>query len=211
MMPWIAPEAGRNGFAMIWKKLLGGRALFGGKEGDDSPYLLYRQLVERARQPVFYLDFGVPDTVEGRFEMISLHAILTMRRLKHESPEAKAFGQKVFDVMFDDMDQAMREMGVSDLRVGKKIRALLESFFGRIAAYEDGLKSADDTMLREVLARNIYGEAGGSANQLTALVAYLRNSLAMLEAQSVDQIMGGAIEFAEIIPPVRPSADGVTT
>ncbi|MBI1262396.1 MAG: hypothetical protein GC184_11790 [Rhizobiales bacterium] len=209
-MPWNAPEAGRNGFAMIWKKLLGGRALFGGKEGDDSPYLLYRQLVERSRQPVFYLDFGIPDTVEGRFEMISLHAFLTMRRLKHQNPEAKAFGQKVFDVMFDDMDQAMREMGVSDLRVGKKIKALAESFFGRIVAYEDGLAAPDDTMLQDVLARNVYGEVTARPEQLSALAGYIRASIARLDTQPVSELMGGNIQFADIVPPVLPSADEVS-
>ncbi|MGB5093889.1 MAG: ubiquinol-cytochrome C chaperone family protein [Parvibaculum sp.] len=181
---------------MIWKKLLGGRAK------DDSPYLLYRQLVNQARLPVFYTDFGVPDTVEGRFEMVALHAVLTMRRLKRASPEARAFGQRIFDVMFDDMDQAMREMGVSDLRVGDKIRALAEAYFGRIAAYEDGLGAADDALLLEVVARNVYGEASSRREQITAMARYMRACDALLSSQDLARLMKGEVRYPVPVPPV---------
>lgn len=184
---------------MIWKKLLGGRAK------DDSPYLLYRQLVNQARLPVFYMDFGVPDTVEGRFEMVALHAVLTMRRLKNASPEAKAFGQRIFDVMFDDMDQAMREMGVSDLRVGDKIRALAEAYFGRIAAYEDGLGASDDALLLEAVARNVYGEGAARPEQVEAMARYMRACDALLSTQDLARLMKGDVRYPV---PVAPRQEG---
>lgn len=185
---------------MIWKKLLGGRAK------DDSPYLLYRQLVNQARLPVFYTDFGVPDTVEGRFEMVALHAVLTMRRLKSASSEARAFGQRIFDVMFDDMDQAMREMGVSDLRVGDKIRALAEAYFGRIAAYEDGLGAADDALLLEAVARNVYGETSARREQITAMARYMRACDALLSSQDLPLLMKGEVCYPAPEAPV-PAGD----
>lgn len=184
---------------MIWKKLLGYRAK------DDSPYLLYRQLVNQARCPVFYMDFGVPDTVEGRFEMVALHAVLTMRRLKNANPEARAFGQRVFDVMFDDMDQAMREMGVSDLRVGDKIRALAEAYFGRIAAYEDGLTATDNALLYEVVARNVYGEASASQAQIAAMARYMRACDTFLSTQDLGPLMKGEVRYPA---PELPQPDG---
>lgn len=184
---------------MIWKKLLGGRAK------DDSPYLLYRQLVNQARLPVFYIDFSVPDTVEGRFEMVALHAVLTMRRLKNQTPETKDFGQRVFDVMFDDMDQAMREMGVSDLKVGDKIRALAESYFGRIAAYEDGLAMSNNALLCDVIKRNVYGQAAQpTTEQVTALAAYIRDCVAALDAQDIAQMLKGVISYPAPRLPIAP-------
>jgi cytochrome b pre-mRNA-processing protein 3 len=116
---------------MIWKRI------FGRSGDEDTPYVLYGALVGQARNPAFYRDMGVPDTVEGRFEMVALHVFLALRRLRAGGEPGKDLGQKLFDVLFDDMDQTLREMGVGDLSVGKKIKAMASSFYGRMQAYDE--------------------------------------------------------------------------
>ena len=110
---------------------------------QDAAELAYRRVVEQARQPGFFTDAGVPDTIDGRFELISLHAFLYLQRLKRERPGSAALGQRFFDVMFLDFDRALREMGTGDLSVSREIKRMAEAFYGRIAAYEDRSCSHD--------------------------------------------------------------------
>ena len=137
--------------------------------------LAYRRVVEQARQPGFFTDGGVPDTVDGRFELICLHAFLYLHRLKRERPGSAALGQRFFDVMFVDFDRSLREMGTGDLSVGREIKRMAESFYGRIAAYEEGL-AAGDAVLRPALARNLFGTAPASEAQLAAMSEYVRRA-----------------------------------
>ena len=98
---------------------------------------LYEAIVAAARHPVFYARWGVADTIDGRFDMIILHAFAVLERMKGEAPE---FRQRLVDEMFSDMDRSLREMGVGDLSVGKRIRVMAEVFYGRISAYESAFK-----------------------------------------------------------------------
>src|SRR5579862_3636229 len=118
----------------------------------------YRSVVEQARQPVFFVEYGVPDTVDGRFELICLHAFLYLHRLRRERPSSAALAQCFFDVMFADFDRSLREMGTGDLSVGREIKRMAQAFYGRISAYETGL-AADDAVLLPALARNLFGTA----------------------------------------------------
>jgi cytochrome b pre-mRNA-processing protein 3 len=154
----------------------------------------YRRIVEQARQPGFFVDGGVPDTVDGRFELICLHAFLYLRRLKRERPDSAALAQKFFDVMFLDFDRALREMGTGDLRVSREIKHMAEAFYGRIAAYEEGL-AADDPRLRAALSRNLYGTAQASEAQLAAMAGYLRREAAALDRQEAASLLTGKIAF----------------
>ncbi len=97
---------------------------------------MYATLVEQARQPVFYAQWGVPDSRDGRLEMVSLHAILLMRRLRAEGAEGRALAQAVLDRMFEDLDRHLREWGVGDPSVGKRMKELAQSFLGRVAALD---------------------------------------------------------------------------
>ena len=117
---------------------------------------LYLALVTQARQPMFFQVLGVPDTVLGRFEMISLHAFMLFQRLR--DTEDGALAQDVHDVMFADMDRSLREMGVGDLGVGKRVKKLASNLYGRIAAYEQGL-AGDDATLAAALRRNLFATA----------------------------------------------------
>jgi len=157
---------------------------------------LYMAAVDQARKTPLYEAYATPDTVEGRFEQVALHVYLIMRRLKGDEPGARQVNQKLFDAMFQNIDAALRELGVGDLSVGKKIRKLAENFFGRIAAYEDALDpDAPREALVKALARNIYeDEAATSAVQLAE---YVRAAAAAIDAQPAARITGGIVQFPD--------------
>lgn len=156
---------------------------------------LYAALVEQARRPPFYATLGVPDTVDGRFEMIALHMFLVLHRLKDE-PAAQSFGQALFDIMFADMDRSLREMGVSDLSVGRHVKRMAQGLYGRMAAYEAGLAGADDSALAEALRRNVYGTVATPPDP-GPLVAYVRANVAALAAQELGDLLAGRARFTE--------------
>jgi cytochrome b pre-mRNA-processing protein 3 len=106
---------------------------------DDSIARLYGTIVAQARAPAFYQLYGVPDTVNGRLEMIMLHTVLFLRRLEGEAGPIRQFGQSLFDQFCRDMDGNMREMGVGDLAVPRRMRQIGEAFYGRQAAYRTAL------------------------------------------------------------------------
>lgn len=156
---------------------------------------LYAALVEQARHPAFYAKLGVPDTVDGRFEMIALHMFLALHRLKGEA-SADRFAQDLFDAMFADMDRSLREMGVGDLSVGRHIKNMATGFYGRIAAYESGLADSTGAALSEAIRRNIYGTLPASPDP-APLAAYLRASVVALAAQKPADLTAGAPRFPE--------------
>ena len=141
---------------------------------------LYGTIVAQARSPSFYRDYGVPDTVNGRFDMIVLHVALLLRRFEDEPEQARSLGQGVFDRFCQDMDDNLREMGVGDLKVPKEMQRMGEAFYGRVAAYRAALEESDDTALTAALARNLFdGEASGAGR----LAAYMRQALSRLRSQ----------------------------
>lgn len=157
--------------------------------GEDCD-ALYRSIVAQARQPAFYGGDGVPDTPEGRFELLVLHAALTMRRLRRDGTEGRDLAQALFDLMFRDLDRNLREMGVYDLVVPKRIRKMGEAFYGRAAAYDAGLDAGDDAVLADALARNLFdGRAG--AERLRAMVDYVRDCDRTLAAAGLASLAAG--------------------
>ncbi len=155
---------------------------------------LYAALVGKARDPKFYTDLAVPDTVDGRFDMIVIHAMLVMRRLRESPAEVGATGQRLFDLMFLDMDRSLREMGVGDMSVGKHVKKMAKAFYGRAAAYEMGLDGAAD-LLPGVINLNLYRHNEPSADVLTRMASYLQRASAHLAAQPVAEIAAGKIDF----------------
>jgi len=164
------------------------------KSSETEPvYAVYRAIVAQSRQPRFYADWAVPDTVTGRFDMISLHMALLFRRLRADGERGKVFGQAVFDLFFRDMDRSLREMGAGDLAVPKKIQQMSGLFYGLLAAMNETMDKADMDGLEAVLVKNIYDGAMGP--HARALADYLRAGDAALAAQPTDDILGGAIAF----------------
>lgn len=169
---------------------------------------LYGAIVAQARVPAFYLAFGVPDTPEGRFDLLVLHLALVCRRLGRaegaEQASARALSQGVFDMFCRDMDHSLREMGVGDLSVPKKMRKLGEAFYGRLEVYDRALGSAAPVDLAAALARNLQGP-GAPVEAAQRLAAYVRAAAAGLEALPIAGLRDGKVSFPDpvmICPPV---------
>jgi cytochrome b pre-mRNA-processing protein 3 len=162
------------------------------REAAERAYL---QVVEQARRPIFFLALGVPDTVDGRFELICLHAFLYLHRLKSEQPRAAAVSQAFFDAMFADMDRGLREMGTGDLSVGRHVKRMAQGFYGRIRAYQDGLERDDEVALGAALRRNLFGTVSESPGAIGAMVYYVRCAAAGLAQQSAAALLDGQVRF----------------
>ncbi|MGE0259306.1 MAG: ubiquinol-cytochrome C chaperone family protein [Alphaproteobacteria bacterium] len=161
--------------------------------------IAYRRVVEQARQPGFFLYGGVPDTVDGRFELICLHAFLYLHRLKGEQPRSARHGRRFIAAMVADFDRSLREMGTGDLSVGREVKRMAEGFYGRFAAYEEGL-AAEGAALQPALARNLFGTTTPDPAQLKAMAEYVRDAAAALRRQDADALLAGDIVFGD--PPV---------
>ena len=168
-------------------------SLFRKNVAPEPVYAVYNSIVAQSRQPLFYAEWGVPDTVTGRFDMISLHMALLFRRLRHGPQEAKDFSQAVFDLFFKDMDRSLREMGAGDLAVPKKIQKMGNIFFGLLAALNEALDRNDAEALQPVVARNIYDAP--QPEHVEALSRYLAARDAELASQPIASIIGGMLQF----------------
>ena len=172
------------------------KSIFRRSQPKDAAQDVYALVLERSRDPRFYRDLGVPDTVDGRFEMLALHAFLVLRRLKSD-PAMAQFSQTLFDVMFDDMDMTLREMGAGDMGVGKRVKAMVKAFYGRIAAYEAGLDAPAEAVLREALERNLYRTAAPTGSQVDGMAAYVRSVAGHLAGTGTDRIAAAGFSFGD--------------
>ncbi|MFG1464663.1 ubiquinol-cytochrome C chaperone family protein [Xanthobacter sp. DSM 24535] len=168
---------------------------------------LYGVIVAQARQPAFYTDFAVPDTIEGRFELVLLHTFLACHRLKNGDAASREMSQLVFDAFLDDMDRSLREMGVGDLTVPKRMKKIGQAFYGRAGVFDAALQAgAPPDSLREAVARNIYEvEAAALGAPGEALVAYVRRTVAALAAVPTEAFASGDVHFPT--PIAREGAD----
>ncbi len=173
-------------------------------------HALYGMIVAQARSPAFYADYGVPDTVLGRFDLIVLHLVLVLARLgrdheprlgpgRHAEPgRARSLGQTIGQGLFDafcrDLDANLREMGVGDLAVPRQMRRFGEAFYGRQAAYGEALAAADDRELEKALARNIF-EAAGIDDRTARLACYARATAKLLDTVEEDALVAGQLVF----------------
>jgi cytochrome b pre-mRNA-processing protein 3 len=161
---------------------------------DDTIASLYGAIVAQARAPAFYRFYRVPDTVNGRLEMIMLHCVLVLRRLQDGTAAGRGLGQALFDRFCRDMDDNMREMGVGDLAVPRKMRRIGEAFYGRQAAYNTALAAPADEPLIALLRRTVL--AGGSqAGDAERLAAYSREAVHRLSIQ--EGIARGELMFPD--------------
>jgi len=169
--------------------------LFGRSRTNAAGDTLYRAIVAQARLPRLYRDWGVPDTVDGRFEMIVLHLVLLFRRLGRDGEAGQALAQPVFDTFLADMDQQLREMGVGDLGVPKRMKKMGESFYGRLASYGSYLAADDRAGLREALERNLFPDGG--APSLEPLAAYALSASLALSRQTTKALEAGTVVFPD--------------
>lgn len=170
--------------------------LFKKSPDPEAVYAVYRAIVAQSRQPVFYTEWGVPDTVTGRFDMICLHMSLVFRRLNGAGKPASEFAQALFDLFFKDMDRNLREMGAGDLSVPKKIRNMGNLFYGLMTNLNEAMERGDRAEAEAVLRRNIFGD-GALAGEVSQLAGYLEAQYGKLKLQPVDAVIGGRLELSE--------------
>lgn len=162
---------------------------------ERAAFALYGAAVAQARSPHYFASLGVPDTLDGRFDMIALFAFLLVDRLRGDQlPDGPALSQAVFDAMFADMDQNLRQMGVGDLSVAGRVKAMWTAFHGRAHAYHEALDAAGPAALEAALARNVWrGDA--PPDGAAALARELRAQRRHLAAQHFAELAAGRVAF----------------
>jgi cytochrome b pre-mRNA-processing protein 3 len=163
---------------------------------DRSITALYGMIVARARSAALYREYGVPDTVQGRFDLIVLHLVLLLRRLGRESNAGRRIGQGLFDAFCRDLEGNLREMGVGDLAVPNEMRRFGEAFYGRQAAYGAAFNAADERELERALARNIFGVTAVD-ERAVRLARYARASATQLDAEEDTALIAGRMSFPD--------------
>jgi cytochrome b pre-mRNA-processing protein 3 len=170
--------------------------LFRRNQRPDTISTLYGMIVAQARMPCFYRDYAVPDTVNGRFDLIVLHLALVLDRLMADPGQREA-GQGLFDHFCADMDGNLREIGISDLKVPKEMRRMGEAFYGRAQAYQAALAADGDEALIEAVARNIYGVSPPGPASAARLAAYMREAVREVATQNAASVAQGALRLPD--------------
>lgn len=160
---------------------------------------LYVSIVTQARTPAFYELWGVPDTPEGRYDMVALHTYLMIKHVQADPSITDDLSQAIFDIMFADMDQNLREMSIGDTGVAKRIKKMAEGFYGRAEAYDNALVLDDgDATLKDVINRNVYRNAQSTEKNLAGMAAYIRRELENLNSHSANSVLNGEVAFGPV-------------
>lgn len=155
---------------------------------------LFERLVAQARTRNFYEQFGVPDSVDGRFDMVVLHTFLVFQRLRGQGDAAALLAQALYDTLILDLEASLRQLGAGDVGVGKRIRVMTEALQGRIRAYETAL-AGNPLDLEAALRRNVYGTTEPSTEAVRAMADYLRRGKELADRQPLDRVQRGIFEF----------------
>lgn len=182
--------------------------LFGKRERRRAPVeAVFSRIAEASRRQELYLAGGIPDSFEGRFEALTLHVFLVLRRLKQLPPPAAGFSQELVDATFAYLELGFRNGGISDVAVPKRMKKIGQSFYGRVKAYEQALDQPSDRELVEALGRNAAPGAGAEA-----LAAYVRIAESNLASLDLDAILAEERLFPawpQEHPPHEETAHGV--
>lgn len=173
--------------------------LFGKKNGNRRIVeKQYATLTKAARHPYLYEVLDVPDTVMGRFEMLSIALILYFRRTAGAGDEVKAIAQEIVEAFFEDLDHSMRELGIGDQGVPKRMKKLAGMFYGRLDSYARALESADATALEAALKRNIHPENQDEALSMRKLAHYMLKAEQELKSVSESTLAKGEADLARV-------------
>ncbi len=171
--------------------------LFRTRPAKASGARLYAAAVAQARRPAFYADLGVPDRIDARFELYVVHVVLLQQRLTGHGPEAAETAQALFDAFISALDDALRELGVGDLSVSKKMRRLGETLFGRAAAYRDLFKAGPDReAICDLVARTVYGDEA-ALGRAGPLADYVVRAQAALAHQPLAAVLKAEVAWPE--------------
>ncbi|MHA1598658.1 MAG: ubiquinol-cytochrome C chaperone family protein [Alphaproteobacteria bacterium] len=171
---------------------------FGTSDEQKAVARLYEGIVRQSRDPGLYLHCGAADTTEGRFDMITLHTVLVMRRLKDDGEAARTMSQTLFDHMFADVDMNLRELGVGDMGISRRIKKMISAFYGRLAAYDEALSEDGDEALMAALKRNLDQGEGIDDATLARLAAYMRESWVAIQAMDPSRLLVGDVDLAPV-------------
>ncbi len=161
---------------------------------------LYAAAVARAAMPDFYRRLAVPDSFDGRFDLLVLHVHLLVRRLGQADPLARETGQRVFDRLVATLDVSLRDLGVSDLKVGARVKEAARGYYGRAVAYDRALADDGPEALIGALARNLYATATPPPQAVAQMAAYVRRAVAALESVPEAALLAGEVSFPDPLP-----------
>jgi cytochrome b pre-mRNA-processing protein 3 len=173
-------------------------SLFRERPEKTAAAALYGAIVAQSRRPEYYSQMGVPDTLDGRFDILLLNASLVMRRLTGAGDRAAKVSQALFNLMFQDLDQSLREMGVGDLIVPKRIKEMGEAFYGRALAYDKALAAGDREGLKSALLRNVYRGGIASIGGPDDLAGYTVRAYQVLSRQDLLELCDGRVGFPDV-------------
>ena len=179
----------------LWKK----------KSGQDVILALHGAVVEASRRPFLYAECGLPDTVEGRFEALVLHALVVLRRLRQLPPPADDVAQEFMDAIFAHLEIALREMGIGDFGVPKRMKKLAEAFFDRTAKYDPLISAADVGGLAAAIGERLALEGGA----LRGFAGLILASEAKLAGADLDSLLAGPPFAAAGQEPSRTNLESV--
>lgn len=174
------------------------------RRGREAAARLYAACVEASRAPALYRDYGVPDTLQGRFEMVALHLFPLLHRLMHEPGDDPELARLVSESFVTDMDAAFREMGVGDVTVPKRMKTLYASFAGRISGYTKALGEGDGA-LAGAIARNVFPDEPRDERALS-LAAHVQSALAALRGAPLVELQQGKAAFPNPAPAIKQEA-----
>lgn len=146
-------------------------------------YALYAHINEASRRPHFFESWGVPDTIDGRFEMIVLHMFIYLHSLKQKEMDSTELQRTLIEAFFEDMDRSVREMGVGDTGVSKRIKKMANAFYGRIHAYDTALD--DTSALDAAIIKNVFGTLDEPPQDVSEMRDHLHASLADLATKEI--------------------------
>lgn len=192
-MKWIAPIA----------RLLSPSR----RRRDRTARAVYDHAVDQARRPAFYASLGVPDTIEGRFDLLSLHVGMVCRRLARTGLPGQHLAQSLFDTMFSDMEDNLREIGVSETALGRSVKTMAKGFLGRAGSYGRALDG--DESLDAVLRRNLYAGTETAPGQVEAMSAYVEAAMAKLDSCSYEDVARATGLFPEPVAGESAAADRI--
>lgn len=174
------------------------KKIFSFSNEKKTAHKLYKTIVKQARKPVFYEQYGVSDTFDCRFDMISLHMILVMRRLKSDNDKTHELSQALFDFMFDDFDLNLRELGIGDMGVLKRVKKMAQAFYGRLHSYDEALDKNDVVQLSKALKRNLYRGLNVSKSNLQTMTSYTLKQSEHLDKCKISSLISGNLEFYSV-------------
>jgi len=168
--------------------------LFGPKNDPkkDAMIPLYDQVVAHARQPHWYIDGGVADNLDGRFEILAAILSLLLLRLEREDNQAEN-SVYLTEIFVDDMDGQLREIGVGDMIVGKHMGKIMSALGGKLSAYRDAL--SDPSQMPDVIARNIFAGEQADEDNLAYLVDAIQKEMAQLDGITTENLVGGNADW----------------